>query len=67
MIGTVRIALVVAGVALATGLGIGGSAAEGDEWEGDHTAIDARVCVDGGGVVVGRICEGGVYTGYIVG
>ncbi|MGK8523048.1 hypothetical protein ACRS6B_16460 [Nocardia asteroides] len=67
MIGKVRIALAMTGIAMATGLGAGTATAEPDEWEGDHAAINAQLCADGGGVVIGRICEGGLYTGYIIG
>ncbi|WP_157225106.1 hypothetical protein [Nocardia thailandica] len=42
-----------------------GPAAAESGFEGDHTAIDAQVCLDTGGHLDGLICVGGPYTGYI--
>ncbi|MFF0494393.1 hypothetical protein ACFYTQ_35710 [Nocardia sp. NPDC004068] len=63
---TAGFGVVLAAAALTLGLGGGIASADGDEWEGDHTAIDPGVCIDNGGSVEGSICVGGSYTGYIV-
>ncbi|WP_280477573.1 hypothetical protein [Nocardia asiatica] len=53
--------------AVSTVVGVGVAAAdEGQPWEGDHTPITPQMCVEGGGVLDGLICHGGVYEGYIV-
>ncbi|MEV0248504.1 hypothetical protein AB0H76_18035 [Nocardia sp. NPDC050712] len=61
---TTRISLGILGFALFTA--IPGGAAGADEWEGDHAAITAQQCIDGGGEVKLSICERGYYTGWIV-
>ncbi len=35
------------------------------EFEGDHSVIDAQLCLETGGYLDGLICVGGPYTGYI--
>ncbi|MGW5312029.1 hypothetical protein [Nocardia thailandica] len=42
-------------------------AAAESEFEGDHSVIDAQLCLDTGGYLDGLICVGGPYTGYITG
>lgn len=63
---TAALGVVLASAALTLGFSDGIATADGDEWEGDHTAIDPQLCIDNGGSVEGSICVGGSYTGYIV-
>ncbi|MFQ6230491.1 hypothetical protein [Nocardia sp. NPDC002869] len=59
-----RSAAVAVGAALVSAV-LSGPAAGEEEYEGDHSVIDAQVCLDTGGHLEGRICVGGPYTGYI--
>ncbi|WP_174183585.1 hypothetical protein [Nocardia barduliensis] len=61
--------LVLGGFAVAVSTFVGAGVASADEsqpWEGDHTPITSQMCVDGGGVLDGLICRGGLYEGFIV-